>query len=478
MRTRLLKISLISVLALLLYACAVGPKYERPEITSPNKFLYDTLVTQDSVLNLKWWEMFNDPILDSLIIIALDNNQDALIAASRVSQARSNVGYNKADYLPKFNVEGGTAQGNYGGGFLTFEDQRSAFLLNGQVAWELDFWGKFRRSTESAKAELLGTEYGLRNVQISIISEVAANYFRLLNAKTKYKISKDTYTSRDSGHKIIEARYLGGMIPEIDVNQSQIQLSVAQASIPLYDREITFSENNLSLLLGQIPDSFEFNKTIFEQDIEVEIPSGIPSTLLNRRPDILESEATLHAQTARIGVAQANRLPSISLTGLLGSVSSDLTSFGTGGTSWSAGVNIFGPLFHWGKNKRKVEIEREKTLQAVYAYEKSVLNAFREVENALKSIETYDSELAAREDQYSAATSAESLSFERYNGGVSSYLEVLENQRSSFDAQLVYVETYQQLIDSYIKLYKALGGGWISEEEMKEAEATASEKKK
>ena len=185
----------------------------------------------------------------------MENNQDALIAASRVSQARANVGYNKADYLPKFNMEVGASRGNYAGGFLQFEDPRSAILANGQLAWELDFWGKFRRSTESAKAELMASEYGKRNVQISLISEVAQNYFRLLNMMAKYEISKETYTSRDSGHKIIEAKYFGGIIPEIDVNQSQIQLSIAEASIPLYSREITFSENNLSLLLGQIPDS-------------------------------------------------------------------------------------------------------------------------------------------------------------------------------------------------------------------------------
>ena len=179
----------------------------------------------------------------------------------------------------------------------------------------------------------------------------------------------------------------------------------------------------------------------------------------------------MHAQTAKIGVAQALRYPSISLTGLFGAVSDDLSGLTTGKAAWSAGVNLMGPLFHFNKNKRRVQIEREKTEQAVLTYEKTVINAFAEVENSLKSIETLNEELLARKEQLEAATNAETLSFERYNKGVTSYLEVLENQRYSFEAALLYSETYQNLLNAYISLYKSLGGGWISEEELNSAES-------
>ena len=456
----------------LLYACAVGPKFETPVIESPPVFLNaNSEGIQDSVFDLRWWELFNDPSLDSLIKLALSENKDILIAASRLEQAKYNLGYNRADFYPKFNYGAGVSRGNFAGGILSFDETKTVYNVNGQLNWEIDFWGKFRRQTESAKAEMLATEYGVRTLQIGLITEVARNYFLLLDYISRYEISQRTFDSRDSGHKIIQARYANGIIPEIDVNQSQIQLAISRAAIPTYDRLITNTQNNLSLLLGRNPGSIQVGKGLFEQELKPDIPSGLPSELLIRRPDILSSAEQLHAQTAKIGVAQALRYPSISLTGLFGAVSDDLSGLTTGKAAWSAGVNLMGPLFHFNKNKRRVQIEREKTEQAVLTYEKTVINAFAEVENSLKSIETLNEELLARKEQLEAATNAETLSFERYNKGVTSYLEVLENQRYSFEAALLYSETYQNLLNAYISLYKSLGGGWISEEELNSAES-------
>lgn len=462
---------LILIPLLWVYSCAVGPKFKRHDVTSPEKFSNDTLAESDSVLNLKWWEIFKDTVLDSLIKAGLANNKDLLIATSRIEQSRATLGIRRSEFYPQINIGGALVTGNYGGGLLVFGETREALAVNGQVSWEIDFWGKIRRSTESAKADLLASEYGKRNVQISLISEIARTYFLLLDYKWRYAISTNTERSRDSANSIIDARFRGGIAPEIDLNQSQIQLAISRASVPYYEREITVVENNLSILLGQNPKSIKTREVLINQVVSAEIPSGIPSELLNRRPDILQSEALLHAQTARIGVAQANRLPSISLTGLLGSVTDDLSNLNSGQAGWNAGVGLFGPLFQFGKNKRRVQVEKEKTEQAVLEYEKSVLTAFSEVEIALKSIQTLKKELDARKFQYDAAMNAERLSFERYNGGVTSYLEVLENQRSAFDAQLLYSQTYQQYLTAHVSLYKALGGGWISEEEMNEAQA-------
>ncbi len=471
----ILKKTLVLTMMAFIVACAVGPKYERPEITSPDRYRTDTLAEADSILNLKWWEMFNDPILDSLIKEALENNKDLLTAASRVEQSRAYLGINRADFFPQFQVGAGVASGNFGGGLFVFDDPIEAFNATGQLSWELDFWGRVRRSTEAAKAEILASEFGMRTIQINLVTEVARTYFQLLDFHMRYEISKRTYASRDSGHKIIVARFEGGLVPEIDVNQSEIQLAISAAAIPSYERRIVLAENNLNVLLGKNPDTLSYGSPLYEQSVNPEIPPGIPSSILNRRPDLLEAEAKLHAQTARIGIAQANRLPKISLTGLLGVVSRDLSDLASGKVGWNVSAGLFGPLFEWGKNKRMVEVEREKTEQVLLQYEQSVLIAFSEVEVALKNIETLRDELDARERQYLAAANAENLAFERYNGGVTSYLEVLENQRSSFEAELLYSQTYQEYLNAHVGLYKALGGGWISEEEMNAAEQAAQE---
>ncbi|MEQ9064616.1 MAG: TolC family protein [Vicingaceae bacterium] len=461
------------LIAVLLYSCAVvGPDYKRPDVKTPESYWADSLAERDSMLNIGWWEIYKDPALDSLIKFALENNKDLLIATSRVEQAKAFVGYNNADYFPKLDIGAGAFKGNYGGGLFLFDNEREALVAQGQLSWEIGFWGEVRRATESAKAELLASEFARREIQISLISEVARAYFELQDYKMRYEISKRTYASRDSGHVIIKARFEKGIIPEIDVNQSQIQLSISKASVPVYDRQVTVVENRLNLLLGQNPNSIKLQGKFLDQEVNIIIPPGIPSEILDRRPDLLEAEARLHAQTAKIGVAQAQRLPSLSLTGLFGAVSPELSNFTNVTSGWNASAGIFSPLFYFGKNKRRVEIEKEKTAQALRQYEKAVINAFSEVEIALKNIETRQEELMARRDQLAAASNAEYLSFERYNKGVTSYLEVLENQRSSFDAALLHSQAQQEFLKSYILLYKALGGGWISENDA-QSEATA-----
>jgi multidrug efflux system outer membrane protein len=454
------------ILILMIGGCAVGPNFVEPGTETKEQFRFQNIAGEYND-TLAWWELFNDPILEALIDTALKYNKDVRIAASRLEQAWAAVGYYRADMWPKLDVSAGAMRGNFFGQSIPLTNN---FYGVAQLSWELDFWGKYRRLTEAARAELIASEYGMRSVQISLISSVAVNYFYLLGLKENLRISQNTLESRDSALWIINQRFKEGIIPEIDVNQAEIQRSIAAAAIPIYERGISQQEHVLSILIGGLPDAVETGDGLFDLEKPEEIPAGLPSQLLERRPDIMQAEQVYRAQNARVGAAVAMRFPSISLTGLLGLASADLSSFVSNGLAWSIGGDLLGPLFHFNKNKRRADIERFRAEEMLYHYELTVLQAFREVEDALVNISTLKEELEARRGQYEAALSAEYLSQMRYDRGVTSYLEVLETQRSSFDAQLIYAEVYQDLLSAYVELYRALGGGWITPEEKALAE--------
>lgn len=459
----ILSAGLIFVLA----SCSVGPDFQRPQVDTLEVYNYDKLGV-DTVSTLLWWELFNDPGVDTLVKIALFQNQDLLIAASRVQEARASLGFTKADQYPKLDVQAGSNRGNSVQG-LKFDNVSSSHFISPVLSWEIDFWGKFSRATESARAQLMASEYSLRSVQITLISEVISTYYLLLDYNQRLLISQETLESREHSLDIIEQRFAQGTIPEIDLNQSQIQREIAVASIPFYERFIVKTENALNILLGYNPGIIQDDKLLYSQYAPPEIPVGLPSELLERRPDIAQAEYNLMAQNARVGVAVAQRFPSISLTGILGLASSDLSTLTDGDPAWSISAGLFGPIFNFNKNIARVEVEEARTQQALYKYEKTVLNAFREVEDALVEVDTYKREADAKKRQFDAASNAARLSQLRYDQGVTSYLEVLETQRSAFSTALELSETRKNYLDSYVKLYKALGGGWISEEEMDSA---------
>ena len=473
MKKYIRQIGIILVLSGIVFSCKVGPNYLEPEDETPETYRYTSNAT-DSIINMKWWDLFKDPTLDTLIKTALRDNKNLLIAASRIEQARANFKFNKADMGPKIGVQANAGISNQlfnvpsGNNFETYN-------AAGTFNWELDFWGKFRRSNEAAKAEMLASFYGKRAIEIALISEVATNYFELLDYKTRLNIAESTLALRDSTLQIIQARFDKGYTHIIDVNQAEIQKGITQASVPRYKRFIAFTEHNMSLLLGKNMDSVITIKDLTDYSIPDSIPTGIPSEILLRRPDILQTQQLYRSQNARIGVAQAQRFPSISLTGLLGVGSTDLSNLLSNGLGWSAGASLLGPLFEWGKNARRVDIERELTKQYLYDYENTVLTALLEVDNSLVELSTYREELIANEMKMKAAQNASSLSRQRYYQGVTSYLEVIENQRQEFDANLEYSENYQLLLNSYIGLYKSLGGGWVSEEELERYAAQVAE---
>jgi multidrug efflux system outer membrane protein len=466
------KIIYTIIVLVILASCKVGPNYKQPVVDSPDLFRFDSVSTAaDTVINLKWWELFGDEGLKQLIDTALVYNQDVLLAASRIEEARAVLGYNRADLWPSLGYDGTAGRSKMNIPSIGVTDPFNNFQGAATLAWELDFWGKFRRSTEASRAELLASEYGMRSVQVSLISDIAAVYFLLLDYDARLNISRKTLNSRKESLRIIQERYNEGIIPEIDLNQAEIQEAIAAAAVPYYERLVAQTENALSVLTGINPGPVMRNSTLRDQIIPPQIPSGIPSAVLARRPDIGQAEQYVVAQNARIGVAVAMRFPSISLTGMFGAASSDLSNIlNNESMIWSVSGGILGPIFQFGKNKRRVDIERERFYQDSLFYVKTILQAFREVEDALVEIHTLEKESTARERQMAASQNAAGLSHERYNGGVTSYLEVLDSERSKFDAELAATQTYQQYLNAYVFLYKALGGGWISEQELNEAE--------
>jgi multidrug efflux system outer membrane protein len=472
--SRLIKFLMLAMVAVFIYGCAVGPNFQKPVVTSPKEFRFDANAA-DTFLTLSWWELFSDTVLDTLIREALRQNYDVRIAASRIEEARAAWKYNRADNFPRLGYEGYIQGGNLNPVLQSGStDVSSSYYAAPVLSWEIDFWGKYRRATESARAEMLATEYAHRGIMISLISDVTAVYFQLLDYDNRLDISKSTLITRQEYLNIMQERYNKGIIAEIELNQAQIQEAIAASAVPMYTRFVAETENVLSILLGRNPGLVLRGMPLEDQVIPPDIPPGLPSDMLQRRPDILQAEQMVASQNAMIGVAQAMRFPSFSITGLLGIASPELTTAAIS-AAWSVSGSILGPVFNFGKNKRRVEIERKRTEQAYFMYDQAVLEAFRETEDALVGISTLRDELIAVERQKKAAENAYRLSKARYDEGITSYLEVLDSERTLFDASLNASSVLQSRLNSYVYLYKVLGGGWISEEEEKAAEAVRTD---
>lgn len=465
-------LSIFLMIGILLTGCLVGPDFKEPQFDDlPDEFRFANEYDNQEV-NLVWWELFNDPVLVSLVNTALVENKDLLIAISRIEEARSFLTFTQADLYPRFDLQGGANRGNFNGGIISSdpdEPTNSAFI-SPVVNWEIDFWGKFRRANESARAQLLATEYATKTVQISLISEVVGSYFMLLDFKERLRVSEQTLESRDESLIIMQKRFDKGVIPEIDLNQAQVQREIAAAAVPVNKRLIANTENAISILLGRFPQEVNTDLNLYDQTIPPDVPVGLPSSLLERRPDILEALYLIQAQNALIGVAVAERFPALSISGAVGAATNEAAQMTIDGFAWSIAAGIAGPIFNFGQDKARVEIEETRTEQALYIYQNVVLNAFREVSDALVDIQTYREQLVALRSQVKAAENANRLSKLRYDQGFSSYLEVLDSERAQFSAQLDLSQATQEYYNAYVRLYKALGGGWISPLDMEESE--------
>ncbi len=457
------RVAVIVALLALAVSCKLGPDYRRPLIDDPTVFR--GAASGSSLANVEWWEIFEDPILRELIDTALAGNKDLLAAAWRVDEARARLGFVRSEIYPSFGYQLSAQRISPSDEVLGFQfDEFDDFAASAGASWEIDLWGKFRRSNEAARAELFATEWGRRALIVSLVAEVARAYFLLRDLDARHEISTRTLASRRDSTELIRNRFEGGIVSELDVRQAEIEEATAAVAVPAFQRQIFQVESALSVLLGRNPGPIRRGLELAAQRLPENPPAGLPSELLQRRPDIIRTEELLHAQMARIGVAEALRWPSLSLTGLLGFQSEDLSDFTSGGT-WSIGASLIGPLFEFGRNKRRAEIERARTEQAILGYEATILDAFREVENALVAIRTLRQEHEARVSQLASAQEARRLSRARYDGGVTSYLEVLDIERSLFQTELDTSSTLQEHFSAIVDFYAALGGGWDPEEE-------------
>jgi len=455
-------------LVMLLSGCAMGPDYERPEIDTPVSYI-QPIEEGESFANMPWWDLLPDPQLQALIRIALEENKDLGIAVARIEEFRAVLGVTRADQFPSVDLNArGTRANNSENTFPgnLVHGAQDNFRLSADVFFEVDLFGRLRRATEAARAQLLATEEARRSITISLVANVASTYMLLRDLDAQLEIARRTEKLRGDSLNIIQARFDKGIVSRLDLNQAQIELAIASAAVAAAERAVAQTEHSLSILLGRNPGRIVRGLSLKEQVMPPAIPAGLPSELLQRRPDVLSSEAQLAAQTARIGVAEAARWPSLSLTGALGFESSELSDLTESGSDfWNVGANILAPIFNAGRNRSRVEAERARTEQALLSYQQTVQRAFREVEDALVAVRTYRDEHAARQRQVKAALNAAKLSRARYNGGVTSYLEVLITEQSQFSAELAETQTLRLYFNAIIELYKALGGGWIEQAE-------------
>ena len=450
----------LGLVALLVSGCALTPDYERPELNLPAGW-ERTTAEQDAIANRPWWDIYDDEVLRALIDRALDQNRDLAIALARLQESRYLLNFTRADQFPFLDVFGSAGRGRDSKNINPLAGTGNNFGIGADLSFEIDLWRRYSRATEAARAELLASEFGVRNVTISLIAEVANLYFRLQDVSARLEISRRTVEGRAERLGIIQARFDRGIEPEIDVNQAQVQLAVAEASVTLYQRLTAQTEHALRVVLGEFPGRVPLGPRIDFSGVPISVPAGLPSELLKRRPDVQEAEQLLVAETAEIGVAQALRFPSLSLTSGISVVATDLTDLNSmDAGQWSLAAGIFQPIFNSGRLKAQKKAQVARAEQAEEVYILTLLEAFREVEDAIVATETFRNEFAARARQVKAAANALRLSQARYDAGVVDYLEVLDSERTFFDAELRHSQAHRSVLTSFVALYKALGGGW------------------
>lgn len=452
----------VFLLALFIFlGCTVGPNYKRPKVDTPSVYRADLGQSGASLGNEKWWTLFDDPELQQLIRTAIRENYDVRIAAARVLQAQAVLGITRADQLPTIN------------GGVTGLNERAPRQLNGQevntgvmsvnlsLLWELDFWGKFRRATEAARADLLSTEWGQRAVISSLVSNVASAYFQLRELDLELEISKQTLATREQSLQLVKVRQQGGVVSMMDVRQSEELVYFAAGSIPDLERRIEQQENFISILLGRNPGPIVRGRPLVANAISATVPAGLPSELLERRPDVRAAEESLVAANARIGVAKAAWFPSIVLTGTGGYQSSALTAlFAAPAGFWSAGAQVLQSVFSGGRIRNNVKFTEAQQQEAALRYQQTIQQVFREVSDSLIAY-TKDQEFRHQQELLTAsAADAVDLSNARYRGGAASYLEVLDSDTRYFSARLNLAQAQLNERLALVQIYNALGGGW------------------
>jgi len=453
----------VTVLLAGLAACALGPNYKRPATTPVPPAWRDSAQAgkDSSFANVPWWTVFNDDTLQTLIRQALKENRDVHIALARVNEARALLGIQRLEYFPQINVQGGVRKSDGADSLLTGVTNSEMGYVGVGLSWELDLWGRLRRLNEAAAAELLATEEGRKSMILTVVSDVARAYMEMIELDDQVAITDTQVVIRRASLQLARGRFQGGLTSEMDVRQGEHALAIAEGSHFRALRQQRQKENELSVLLGRTPGGVPRGLKLSGQNVPTAIPAGLPSTLLTRRPDVRQAEEQLHAANARIGAAVAALFPTISLTATAGTISPELGSlFNTGTGFWRVAPNLFLPLLNAGRNRRQVAAERARTEAALGVYERTVLTAFREVEDQLVGVQRLREEADAAGRASTAARQGVRLAGLRYEGGVDNYLTLLDAQRAQLDAELSQSGLERQYRVAVVQLYKALGGGW------------------
>jgi outer membrane protein, multidrug efflux system len=451
----------------LVVGCKVGPNYRRPTVQTPVEYreLKDAQQTQvqpqaASYADLPWWQVFQDPQLQELIRTALKQNYNLQLATERINGARAQVAVTRSALFPQ--VQG---NGDFSGGKEhNFQTKFNFLTLTTDAAFQLDFFGKLRRATEASRAALLATEDAQKTVILTLVSDVASDYFVLLQLDLQLQITHETVKTQQDSVKLTNLRVEHGVATKLDVLQAQQVLDSANATIPDLERQIAQEENAISILLGSYPQGVQRGLPLVQQPLPPEVPPGLPSSLLERRPDIRQAEHTLIAANAEIGVAKAQFFPQVSLTGSGGGAFGRSSAFSSLMSSqlgtWSYGAQVSQPIFTGGALRGNLRFAKSQHEQALIAYRQAIQRAFGDVSDALIGYQKLHQVRVRQEDTVADLQESVRLSILRYRGGTTTYLEVLDGQRSLFSAELVLAQARGTEYQSLVQLYRALGGGW------------------
>ncbi|HUB83200.1 MAG TPA: efflux transporter outer membrane subunit [Bryobacteraceae bacterium] len=462
----------VAAAAALLAGCTVGPNYKRPQIEAPANFRAPEPLPEpqaSSLANLKWFAVFQDEQLQGLIRTALAQNYDLRQAVARVEEARANLGVVRSNQFPQVGASGNLeiTRLSRDGSFplppalVPNQDRNWGQAGLNLLSFELDLFGRLRRATEAARANLLNADWNRKTVVSTVVSQVATDYFQLLELDSELQISKSTLETRRASLELTQDRQRGGVATLLDLRQAEELVDSAAESIPQLQQQIEQTEDQISLLLGKDPQSIPRGRGFLDQHLPPEVPAGLPSALLERRPDIRAAEQALAAANANIGVAKAAYFPDISLTGFIGGQSSRLTSLFSGPNgAWSFVPQITQPIFTAGRIKSNVRLAEAQREEAQVAYERSIRTAFQEVSDALIAHQRTRESRVEQEHLVVALQDRKRLAYARYQGGVDTQLNALDADRDLLSAELTLAQIRYAELVSVVQLYKALGGGW------------------
>jgi multidrug efflux system outer membrane protein len=454
------------VIAALLGGCAIGPNYKRPAVAEPQTFRGQAMAEAASLADAPWWEVFQDPILKTLIQEALRNNYDVRIAAARVQEARANFRVSRSDLYPSLDYTAGVSRSKISPGIAGAPGgpapNSTNFYYGALVAsWEVDIWGRIRRSNEAAWAAFLATEDARRGVWLTLVSDLAQAYFELLELDVQLDVARNSTDAYQRTYNIFQDRFQFGTASRLETARAEGALGGAQATVPQLESDIVAKENQIAILLGKTPAPIPRGTPMYAQPVVPTVPAGLPSTLLARRPDLRQAEQQLVSANARIGVAKAEFFPQLSLTALFGAASPEVSAL-TGGaaTIWAVAGTLSGPLLNAGRTLGNYRASVAQWEQAKLRYEQAVLTALREVSDALTALGKLSEAETGQDRAVKALEQAVEHATDRYRYGLASYFEVLEALQQLYPAQNTLAQIRRDRLLSHVRLYKALGGGW------------------